>query len=935
MQLTCPSECGCAAACSCSGGLCDNPCSGFTCSTAGPKRFTVAPNGVSGTPDAFYITLVTQPACYDWYFVTAPSLAGSSAAADSTFELPPDNGTYAIRAWIFDYYGSSGAASADERAAAAFLPSPMSARLTSELATLGEFPRIVWADSTATLQVARNFTWVPSGSYWEGALYSGSSAGLFALTVSGARVSAMNCYAGPTGYEIYVRAASPAAFPAAGGSPAAGSPGPARMRVKADPCAPNVALALFDEAGGPGVRPAALLTQSAFLRAAAVALPASDAGGSVTDALVTDGGALAAGPAGLLRSDKGAAPWSQVLPASAGVDRVEAATAQTCDVLRTPEGLRPPLSTAVLAWPSSGAGAPHFSSDSGRSFSALPAFPSSPAPSSVPALVRPVGLPRFTALLRYPDAEQLFWLDAVRGTAWTAGHRFEGAARLAAKAAARPGVVSARDGTSELLVYGDALYYSADGGASAYRVALPSRADPAAELAPDEVLEAVATGAGHWWAALTSTGRLYLGALGLSDAMELASGEAAAPGYRALRFDGSGGLWILSHSAAAGPAAVALRAVPHGNERGSPRAPEAVNPEARCGYMDAVAHADATIFYLDMGENFTAALQLTPRPGGSNAIGFAVSDNSRLDLSVQLVEEPVGEISRATALATLFEANVSRYASYGERQLLATGPADARLFPASASLACEDWLSSARVRIGCPPGRSIRVLNKVTDPSQCPAYAPPAGEHGKEIQLSPSLRGYYNFTRLGCPFRVYHGTAGFLPGFLRYDNGALTGSVNSDFIVWETTGRLEHQYNATDGDAGCLRGSQQWADLLAARKPGQSLDELRTPYNHQSCFVSDPKGAPLQRSYEIMNSTGFNTLLIAPSARDGVLLMKARIIEPTYSYCDLTAEFAIEVYGAPLEAATALLILGVTMAAILAALVASYFYYRRKKLHIH
>jgi hypothetical protein len=53
------------------------------------------------------------------------------------------------------------------------------------------------------------------------------------------------------------------------------------------------------------------------------------------------------------------------------------------------------------------------------------------------------------------------------------------------------------------------------------------------------------------------------------------------------------------------------------------------------------------------------------------------------------------------------------------------------------------------------------------------------------------------------------------------------------------------------------------------------------------------------------------------------------VVSPTYSYCDLTATFAIELYGAPLSAkSVGLIVFAVTML-ILAFLGATYAYYRR------
>ena len=53
-------------------------------------------------------------------------------------------------------------------------------------------------------------------------------------------------------------------------------------------------------------------------------------------------------------------------------------------------------------------------------------------------------------------------------------------------------------------------------------------------------------------------------------------------------------------------------------------------------------------------------------------------------------------------------------------------------------------------------------------------------------------------------------------------------------------------------------------------------------------------------------------------------------MDPYYSYCNLTTEFAIEVYGEPLRPALILAILAGVVGVVLVLLVATYIYYRRK-----
>eukprot|EP00163_Fabomonas_tropica_P020828 TRINITY_DN3673_c0_g1_i2.p1 TRINITY_DN3673_c0_g1~~TRINITY_DN3673_c0_g1_i2.p1 ORF type:complete len:146 (-),score=31.14 TRINITY_DN3673_c0_g1_i2:50-487(-) len=87
-------------------------------------------------------------------------------------------------------------------------------------------------------------------------------------------------------------------------------------------------------------------------------------------------------------------------------------------------------------------------------------------------------------------------------------------------------------------------------------------------------------------------------------------------------------------------------------------------------------------------------------------------------------------------------------------------------------------------------------------------------------------------------------------------------------------------------------------------------------------------------AYEILNSTGPNAMRFLPTGRDGIFIFQARVVDPDYSYCELTTEFALEVYGAPLTLFLIIIILLIVLAAIAVFLMVSYVYYRKKKLHV-
>ena len=88
----------------------------------------------------------------------------------------------------------------------------------------------------------------------------------------------------------------------------------------------------------------------------------------------------------------------------------------------------------------------------------------------------------------------------------------------------------------------------------------------------------------------------------------------------------------------------------------------------------------------------------------------------------------------------------------------------------------------------------------------------------------------------------------------------------------------------------------------------------------------------LSHPYNILNATGINYLRFPINGSDGKFVFQVRVIDEAYSYCDLTATFALDVYGAPLATSTISLVVGLVTLSILLFLLGSYYNFRNKQL---
>ncbi|XP_032322446.1 cation channel sperm-associated protein subunit epsilon [Camelus ferus] len=192
---------------------------------------------------------------------------------------------------------------------------------------------------------------------------------------------------------------------------------------------------------------------------------------------------------------------------------------------------------------------------------------------------------------------------------------------------------------------------------------------------------------------------------------------------------------------------------------------------------------------------------------------------------------------------------------------------------------------------------------------------------------SKHLRVKYDWEKYGCPLRLNFKEK-FHPLLQLYNDENYVEDVEVNFIVWEIHGRDDYSFNNTMKKSGCLKEAQTWKSMTQLNKH-LPLEEAWGPENYKHCFsYAIGKPGDLNQPYEIINKSN-NNHLVWPVDHYGMYVFRVKILDPNYSFCNLTAIFAIETFGVIPSPRTYLVaaILFLLMLLFLSLLALSYLYY--------
>lgn len=249
--------------------------------------------------------------------------------------------------------------------------------------------------------------------------------------------------------------------------------------------------------------------------------------------------------------------------------------------------------------------------------------------------------------------------------------------------------------------------------------------------------------------------------------------------------------------------------------------------------------------------------------------------------------------------------------------------------------------SAAQVAFGCPVGRHIRVAEISTNPEDCPKYASKLTECtnytiGEACTANTESTATYSFPRFGCPLAVYQGTSGFKPTLELWDGATKVKTFNnSAFVIHQFDTNRGHITYSKSESAACSCRPQSWAQMAEAN-PSVPRYEAWTRDNYQPCGAMNASACARARSsavYEVLG-TSDNAIVFPAEVEDGLFLLRVRVIDGEASFCDLSVDIALDVFGSPVQPVMAISIILGSALVVTIILGISFLFYRRGRVGV-
>ncbi|XP_008847409.1 cation channel sperm-associated protein subunit epsilon [Nannospalax galili] len=350
----------------------------------------------------------------------------------------------------------------------------------------------------------------------------------------------------------------------------------------------------------------------------------------------------------------------------------------------------------------------------------------------------------------------------------------------------------------------------------------------------------------------------------------------------------------------------------------------------RCPYMAFHNNVFSSFNFLDKGESLTVWAQIVyPENLGLYIIVEQYGPNILTRTQSTNYEIALGYCTKS--VETKFSQNVDYNLAddYFDLQEKNTGLVLVHLRPSEFSKMCPLAKKVFQIAVGCDVNKYIVVDGFSKEGCQRRDFSYVIDKAYLRNQPSKNLKVRYDWGRYGCPLRLEFKQK-FKPIIQLFDDNGFIKDVEANFIVWEIHGRNDYSFNTTMKQNGCVNEAQTWESMRQLNK-SLSLEDVWGPQNYRTCFsYAVGKPGDLNQPYEILNSTG-NNHLIWPTDHSGMYVFHVRILDPNFSFCDLTATFAIETFGVIPRPSAYLVIafLFVLLLLFISILVLSYFWYMK------
>uniref|UniRef100_A0A8C0JHF0 Catsper channel auxiliary subunit epsilon n=1 Tax=Canis lupus dingo TaxID=286419 RepID=A0A8C0JHF0_CANLU len=346
------------------------------------------------------------------------------------------------------------------------------------------------------------------------------------------------------------------------------------------------------------------------------------------------------------------------------------------------------------------------------------------------------------------------------------------------------------------------------------------------------------------------------------------------------------------------------------------------NINEKCPYVAFHNNIFSIFYFLDKGQNLSIWTQIVyPENMGLYIVVESYGPNILQEKDQTHYEIALGYCTKTMTVTFFQNINYEAVDDYFKLQHQNTGLVLVQVRPNEYARACPIAQKVFQIAVGCDSNKFITVKGSN---EKCLFY-----RSYLRNQTSKNLRVKYNWKKYGCPLRLDFGEK-FHPLLQLYDNNGYVEDVEVNFIVWEIHGRNDYSFNNTMKKSGCLNEAQTWKSMTELNKH-LPLEEAWGPENYKHCFsYAIGKPGDLNQPYEIINKSNYNHL-VWPEDHSGMYVFRVKILDPNYSFCNLTTVFAIETFGM-IPSPSGYLVaafLFVLMLLFFSILVLSYFHYMR------
>ncbi|XP_052056191.1 cation channel sperm-associated auxiliary subunit epsilon-like isoform X2 [Apodemus sylvaticus] len=349
-----------------------------------------------------------------------------------------------------------------------------------------------------------------------------------------------------------------------------------------------------------------------------------------------------------------------------------------------------------------------------------------------------------------------------------------------------------------------------------------------------------------------------------------------------------------------------------------------------CPYLAFQHNVHSQFYHLDKGESLTIWTQIVYPENRGLYIVLEHYGSEILTWTQNVEYEIASGFCTKTVTTRFFQTtNYELVDDYYYLQKKNTGLTLFQFRPSAISRTCPTAKPVFEIDTGCDSSKYIIVRGFNRSGCQRRDFSYVIDKELLRESVSENLKVRYDVAKYGCP-KTLESEEMFHPIVEMHDENGFLKIVEANFILWEIHGRNDYTYNSTMEENGCINEAQTW-DSMIEENPGVPLDDVWGPQNYRPCFsYAIGKPGDLSQPYEIVNYSNKNHLKWSISY-PGMYVFRLKILDPNYSFCNLTTTFAIESLGIIPRSSVYLVaaLIFVLMLTFISILVLSYFWYSK------